>query len=228
MKRLLSTVFAATILVAPTLQAQGPAGTFGPLPEATFGGGGIPNNAVMVGGVDGAVLGMTAHQRFSSPALTNNGAGVFYAQTGESAPNLSLWNFGFYVGGANRGQYTYRLLYDMNPAAGNGGHGVIDDIALAFGFGYNASENLGFQYLGLSLPGITPPAYATFDPNANGRYTFALEQYSGDQRVSQVGMEVIVGSPVDVPEPASAALLLVGMAGLLVVRARSSASVRTR
>ena len=60
--------------------------TFGPLPGATFGGSGIPNDAVaittIVDGTTTITLGLTAHQRFASPAVTNNGAGVFTAQAG--------------------------------------------------------------------------------------------------------------------------------------------------
>ena len=88
--------------------------TFGTLP-VTFGGSGIPNNAVAASSVfvDGSTnitLGLTAHGRYSNPTVTNNGAGLFYAGSGSncgiatdpvgcpSASRGALWNFGFFVG----------------------------------------------------------------------------------------------------------------------------------
>ena len=60
--------FAATValvLVAGPIQAQvTPAGTFGSLPPNSFGGSGIPTNAVMLGaGVGGVVMGLSATPR---------------------------------------------------------------------------------------------------------------------------------------------------------------------
>lgn len=74
--------------------------TFGPLPAATFGGTGIPNSAVSItrvvnpsGGGD-LTLGLTAHQRYDNPAVTNNGAGTFFAGAGNDsahgAPNYAI------------------------------------------------------------------------------------------------------------------------------------------
>ena len=75
-------------LLAAPLHAQftPTGGTFGSLPQATFGGSGIPNNAVQMGhNVGGVDLGLTATQRFTSPALTNDGAGTFFATPGFDA-----------------------------------------------------------------------------------------------------------------------------------------------
>lgn len=229
MKRLLTSAVLAAALVAPALQAQGPAGTFGALPGVTFGGSGIPNSAVMIGGANGVVLGITATPRYSSPALGNNGAGVFYAQAGESAPGLSLWNFSFYVGGTARDRHTYRLLYDFDPTFGNAGHGEIFTLSL-MGLGYNNSQNLGFAGLATDVPlFVSAPDYPSFNPNSAGSYTFALEQYNFfGTKLATVGMEVIVASTATVPEPAPAALLLVGMVGLVAVRVRSVAGARSR
>ena len=65
--------------------------TFGPLPAATFGGSGIPNDSVAISThvIDGGptiTLGLTAHQRFFNPPLTNPSA-LFGAK----------WNFGWFV-----------------------------------------------------------------------------------------------------------------------------------
>jgi hypothetical protein len=42
-------------------------------------------------------LALTAHQRYSEPVVTNNGAGVFQAVGGAYGPgdNLARWNFAY-------------------------------------------------------------------------------------------------------------------------------------
>src|SRR5581483_6837101 len=99
--------------------------TFGTLSGATFGGSGIPNNAVAITTVldngNTITLGLTATQRYANPALTNNGAGVFLAQPGgdgvDGQPSYALWNFDFYVNSTG-GSYKFDLLYDFDPATG--------------------------------------------------------------------------------------------------------------
>ena len=126
--------------------------TFGTLP-VTFGGSGIPNDAVaassvFVDGTTSITLGLTAHGRYSNPTVTNNGAGVFFAGPGSncgistdpvgcpSSNQGALWNFGFFFGvsgpGANLYDYDFKLYYDFDPAANTpvGSLGVIDINAL--------------------------------------------------------------------------------------------------
>ena len=70
--------------------------TFGTLTGANFGGSGIPNNAVAITtstALNGVTLGLTATQRFSSPAVMNNGAGVFQAVGAPSLP-ATTWPSG--------------------------------------------------------------------------------------------------------------------------------------
>lgn len=59
---------------------------FGSLQTATFGGTGIPNDAVAISEVSSGgfnvVLGLTAHQRYDNPPLGNDGAGRFTAVAG--------------------------------------------------------------------------------------------------------------------------------------------------
>ena len=74
--RFLAAVLPLALVAAP-LQAQfiPNGGSFGSLPQATFGGSGIPNNAVQRGrNVGNVILGLTATQRYSSPLVTNDGA----------------------------------------------------------------------------------------------------------------------------------------------------------
>ena len=175
-----------------------------PLPAATFGGTGIPNGRVAVvtitDGPNTITLGLNATARFAAPPVTDNGLGTFFATPGPgTSPNLALWNFNFYVlavnstTGANAlPSYAFDLLYDMNPGSftsqGNLGRVAVGP---AFDGGppttgtIQNSQNLGFGYLRVAIPGIlTPPlGYANpggipFDPNALGHYTFALRAFN--------------------------------------------------
>jgi len=73
--------------------------SFGPLPQATFGGTGIPNDRVAVTSEDTILLALSVSPRYAAPAVADNGAGVFTVQAGVSpdAPSpvdpYALWNF---------------------------------------------------------------------------------------------------------------------------------------
>lgn len=208
--------------------------SFGSLPQATFGGSGIPNDAVAIttfssGGND-FTLGMSASQRFLNPVVTNDGAGTFGSVAGAnfgdptfatspSATSGAAWNFNFFidiVGTATIGDFDVVLLYDFDAAAGTdeSQHGVLDFNALGAGAlsTSQGSQNLLFGFLAVAIPGITPPP-GVFDPNAGGEYTFSL-------RVSESGGGALLGESaiaVDVaavPEPSSlplfASLLVIG------------------
>ncbi len=162
--------------------------SFGTLSGATFGGTGIPNNAVAIttiaNGGDTITLGLSATPRYSAPAVGNNGAGTFYATPG-TASGKSLWNFDYYISVNNSdfANYTFALLYESSASAlttmayGPVAVAVGDEIKAGGGTTYTTvsgttaaqdSETLSFGYLGTPIG---------FDPNANSVYSFELVAY---------------------------------------------------
>lgn len=200
--------------------------SFGALPAATFGGSGIPNDAVAIstytitGNPDQTItLGLTATPRFSAPAVTNDGAGRFTAQAG-TAGGAGLWNFSFYAAiepGLPTPDIRFELLYDFDPAAmtDEASHGVMDLTGLGVLLGVppnlplEGSQNLTFDFLTDGVPGLVTPPGGAFDPYAAGEYTFSLRAIAGATVLASSSIAVNV-----VPEPATFALALAGL-GLL-------------
>ena len=214
--------------------------SFGSLPGATFGGSGIPNDAVAVTTIvhEGATitLGLTATERFSNPEVGNDGAGTFFAEPGQNGgdplnPLVGLqgatWNFGFYIEivGGTFGDYDIDLLYEFDP-------GTDTDESLFGRVDLNAfvapsatlaqgSQNLLFSFLSSPIPGaITPPA-GSFDPFASGQYTFALRASLLNGIAPQtLGTSAIQVEVAPVPEPATLTMVALGGAVALARRRR--------
>ncbi|GIX50560.1 MAG: hypothetical protein KatS3mg132_754 [Limisphaera sp.] len=222
------TVAAAALQAGPIVPTYT---TFGTLSGATFGGSGIPNDAVAIFTYGNVTLGLTAHQRYSNPAVGNNGAGDFYAVNGgdvytpspNTQPTWARWNFGWYVQNSDTTTYILDFRYDFDPGAGTdeAAHGVISSV-LPGNLKVEDSWNLGMGFLGTSDSGLgwsrTPPTHPGFDPNAAGEYTFALilRDMSG-QELGRSAIRVNV-----VPDAgATVTLLGLGLMGLSMVRRRS-------
>lgn len=196
--------------------------TFGPLSAANFGGSGIPNHSVAIDSVvDGnrtITLGLTAHQRYSNPAVTNDGAGTFFAAAGgdiysggNSNADYARWNLGLYVDFApniglfTQNPYTLSLYFDKDPALGNS---VTSSFVLPPLFlnpiGSNdvqVSWNLGMaSFFGTG-----------FNPVVDGEYSFALVLSKNGSELGRSAINVVVGNPqppAPVPDSGSVALLL--------------------
>ncbi len=160
--------------------------TFGPLAGETFGGAGIPNDAVQINTIttSGSTViteGLTATPRFTPGALANDGAGTFTV-----APNVQ-WNFDFVgsiAGGGNLSTYTFKLYYDLDPAAGtplaNLGVWNLNAGQPSTATKVDNSEFMGFNFLAAGVAGgiVVPPSGGfTYNINAPGEYTFALGAY---------------------------------------------------
>ncbi|GAB4551898.1 MAG: hypothetical protein Tsb0013_14080 [Phycisphaerales bacterium] len=233
---------AAVALCCATASATPIFDVFGPLPQATFGGTGIPNDEVAAGSqfVDGTntiTIALSATQRFSNPPLTNDGAGTYFAGPGsnfggmgESSTEGALWNFNFYmeaVDGSNNpialSNYQIDLYYDFDPAPNTalGDLGRIDVTAglLAQMDTTNVtqgSQNLNFGFLAAGFPGLVFPPAGTFDPNALGEYTFALTL----SEIGGLGLPLETVSILVEVVPSAPTLAMLGPVGLLAMRRR--------
>jgi hypothetical protein len=223
--------------------------SFGPQPTFTFGGSGIPNDAVAVSSFSEQInsanvtwtFGLTATPRFSGPALANDGAGTFTAATGTtlSPANLlgSTWNIGFYVALTSDaslpsgGSFKTRLYYDLDPGVGTSlvNHGRLESNNPIAGLSNVAqgSQNMLFSFwtLPFSNPASTNvPQGGTFNALVPGEYTFqlALVNDNGvDVDDSVVAIRVNVIDPNGtVPLPGTLALLLAGLVGGMAAKRR--------
>jgi len=212
---------------------------FGPLDDATFGGTGIPNDEVAISsqfsnGTSLITVAMSATQRFDNPALTNDGAGTYFAQAGSNTPTGTttegaLWNFNFYINidsaTETLADYDFTLFYDFNPAFDNGPAGL-GQINLTNAILASAnpgatkledSQNLMFSFLATSVPGFITAPGGTFDPNALGEYNFGISVGQAGWGVENVRMDVQV-----VPVPAAVWLFGSALGALGWMRRRTN------
>jgi len=206
----------------------------------TFGGSGIPTSPgsiteIGISGTDTILrMGILATPRFASPTPTNDGAGNYNVEPGESiggSAGASTWNFSFAAELDGPDSLTIsdvdlQLLYDLDPGVGTDDSlmGVIDFGAANLGAGsfIQGSQNASFGFLtATGLPGITAPAFTPFSIFAPGEYSFALRA-SVNGGISEASMNVSVAA---IPLPAGALLMLSGLAGLFVARRYQRAQV---
>ena len=220
--------FATTASATPTFD------TFGPLPQANFGGSGIPNDAVAQSTFEGTgILALTSTQRFFNPTVTNDGAGTFFAGPGSNFggpgstnPNEgALWNFNFFISaptGETLENFIFTLRYDFDPGL-NTPESELGQIDIVFSpeTVIQGSQNNLFGFLAGNPPilGVTPPDFGPFDPDVPGQYSFILSAFSSPDgpELARVAIDVNVGQ---VPEPATLALFGLGLVGIAVASRR--------
>ncbi len=153
---------------------------FGSFPDATWGGTGIPNDAVaasrqFIDGDTTITVAMNATGRFSNPQLANNGAAVYTAGTGsnfggagESATEGALWNWNYYIDIDSPDKvladYQIDIWYDFDPAGPRSccdltGSGRIDVTAFLVATAPGTtlvedSQNLLFGFLGTDFRAV--------------------------------------------------------------------------
>ena len=177
--------------------------SFGSFPPATFGGSGIPNNAVAITKVlnntDTITLALTATARYNNPTVGNDGAGTFSAGAGSNdgltSPGQSIgptWNFDLYIGLTDRSQslYQFNLVY-QDITTGQQGTFSFGQPSSATGTAQD-SWNLSMGF----LSGIG------FNPNAGDVYGFQLNALGANGNIiasSAINVDV-TGSNDRVPE----------------------------
>ena len=201
--------------------------SFGPLPAATFGGSGIPNDAVAIstytsGGLT-ITLALTATERYSNPPVSDDGAGTFTALAGSDG-GLAMWNFDYYINvtGGSYSDYNFQILYDFAPAAGTdssqlGSLNAPGSFIAANVVPSQDSVNLGFASLDtLNAPYVLPPVYPSFSPTAIGEYSFVLGVYTTSGAL--IDMVAINVNTVPVPEPATLTVIGLGLGSVALSR----------
>lgn len=211
--------------------------TFGPLDGATFGGTGIPNTEVAISsqfsnGNSLITIAMSATQRYDNPALTNDGAGTYFAGAGSNTPSGAssegaLWNFNYYINidstTETLADYDITLFYDFDPTFDNGPSslGTVNITNAIFGTTptlIEDSQNLMFNWMSTPVSGVVAPPAGAFDPNALGEYNFGISVGQSGWGVENVRMDVQV-----VPVPAAVWLFGSGLIGLAGIARRKKA-----
>ena len=198
--------------------------TFGNPTLGTYYGSGNPPGEWWIDKTGNVELALRAKNRATGGLLGNGADGIYNVMAGTctgglcgSSINKAFWNYDFSADPGNNRNVTFRLGVDHDPSIGVN-YSYVDPAAhwadeTYSGLAFQNSQNVKFA----STPG------GPFDVNQQGLYNFRLEALLGGQVFSSVTMQVQVGELIPgnlVPEPASFALLLVGLMGIAATSRR--------
>lgn len=242
LKRTLSAIVCSAVLLISPINANANLVTvssgFSALPtgftEADFNGDGIPNdpmswNLLDTNGDDlgDLLIAIGASQRYSSPLLTDDGSGNFFATTGNticpSGPTACTtdgprWNFNVFIEsltGPIAGVLDFlELTYELDPNTSSTASLSLLD-AQSSSMLTQFSWNLGFEFLNTGLffgapTGGVIPAGESFNRFNAGTYDFSLQARQGNSDVSVDMSVTAVNSPSTLAIFGIAVLSLVG------------------